>query len=186
MSRNRRNYTKAVYGFDAVVRRVPDEMWGADTPCEGWCARDIVVHSIGVGNAVAAMADTGQMAMPETPEPEPDLVAQWGASRDRTLEALDRPGVLDQPGTYWMRLPTIDELLAFAQWDPLIHTWDLATAVGLEPFPAPEVAESALAVIEPMSDMLRSMHLIGDAVDVPADSDPMTRLLGLTGRDPSA
>jgi uncharacterized protein (TIGR03086 family) len=184
MSRNRRNYTTALFGFDAVVRRVPGDRWAEATCCEGWCARDVVVHSVGVGTALASMAETGELALPATPEPEHDVVAQWTASRDRVLEALDRPGVLDQVGRYWIGESTIDDLLGFAQWDPLIHTWDLATAVGLPPLVDQRVAEAALAVIEPMAEGLRKRHLIGEPVEMPADADPMTRLLGVTGRCP--
>ncbi len=185
MSQNLRHYTKAMYGFDAVVRRVPPERWDADTPCDGWCARDVVTHSIGVSEALATMADTREVALPVTPDAGDDLVAQWSAALDRVLEALDRPGALGQVGTYWLGESTIDELLAFAQWDPLIHAWDLARAVGLEPHLDAGVAASALGVIEPMADQLRGMHLIGDPVEVPAGADPMTRLLGVTGRRPS-
>jgi hypothetical protein len=35
MSTNLQNYTKALYGFDAVVQRVPSDRWDADTPCDG-------------------------------------------------------------------------------------------------------------------------------------------------------
>ena len=51
MSTNSRNYTKALYGFDAVVQRVPADRWDAPSPCEGWCARDVVAHASGVVDA---------------------------------------------------------------------------------------------------------------------------------------
>jgi len=49
MSTNLRNYTKALYGFDAVVQRVPEDRWDADSPCDGWSARDVVTHACGDG-----------------------------------------------------------------------------------------------------------------------------------------
>jgi uncharacterized protein (TIGR03083 family) len=56
VTQNLRNCTKALYGFDAVIQRVPPDAWGADSPCEGWCVRDVVAHACGVMNAVEAMA----------------------------------------------------------------------------------------------------------------------------------
>jgi hypothetical protein len=71
------------------------------------------------------------------------------------------------------------------QWDPLGHSWDLAQATGQEAHADEQVAESAIATIEPMADTLRKMNLMGDPVDVAVDADAMSRFLGLTGRDPN-
>lgn len=184
MSQNLRNYTKALYGFDAVVQRVPAGRWDADSPCHGWCARDVVAHQSGVVDAVAQMARTGEVAMPGMPDPGDDPVGLWNASRDKFLEALDEPDVVKKVGNFWFGESSIDEILAFAQWDPLGHAWDLAQAVGIESCCSQEVALSSLATIEPLADTLRSMGLIGDPVAVPVDADPVTRFLGLTGRNP--
>jgi hypothetical protein len=48
MTESLRNYTKALCGFDAVIQRVPPDAWDADSPCDGWCARDVVAHACGV------------------------------------------------------------------------------------------------------------------------------------------
>lgn len=180
------NYTKALDGFDAVVQRVPTERWGAQSPCEGWTARDVVVHSAGVVNALAEMARSGVVAMPQDPEAGDDVVAVWNTSRDGLLEALDHPGVIERVGEYWFGEMPYENVLAFAMWDPLLHAWDLATAVGIDAPADDELAEASLAVIEPVADMLRSQHLMGDPVEVPAGAPASTRLLGLTGRDPNA
>lgn len=184
MSINSRDYTKALYGFDAVVQRVPADRWDATSPCDGWCARDVVAHAAGVIDAVAQMARTGQVAMPQTPDPGDDPVGLWNTARDNVLDALDQPGVINRVGEYWFGATTIDDLIAFTTWDPLGHAWDLATAVGLDAHTSPEVAEAAIAVISANAGTLRSMQLMGDPVDVPADASPMDRFLGLTGRDP--
>lgn len=38
MSRNLRDFTKAIYGFDAVVRRPPSTAWSDATPAERFLA----------------------------------------------------------------------------------------------------------------------------------------------------
>lgn len=185
MSENLRNYTKALYGFDAVVQRVPADAWDADSPCDGWCARDVVAHVCGVANAIAAMARTGENAMPETPDPGDDPVGLWNASRDGVLEELDHPNVVNRAGVYWFGESTIDDILAFAVWDPLGHSWDLGQAVGVEVPASNDVAEASMAVIGANAETLRGMGLMADPVDVPADAPAMTRFLGLIGRDPN-
>ena len=184
MSENLRNYTKALYGFDAVVQRVPPNAWDADSPCDGWCARDVVAHACGVMNAVEAMARTGQNALPETPDAGDDPVALWNASRDSLLEALDHPDVSSRVGDYWFGESTIDDILAFAVWDPLGHSWDLGQAVGIEDHASADVAAASMEVIGTNAETLRSMGLMGDPIDVPANASAMERFLGLTGRDP--
>ena len=186
MSKNLRNYTKALYGFDAVVQRVPSDRWDADSPCEGWCARDVVAHAAGVVDAVAAMARTGEVAMPEMPDAGDDPVGLWNASLEGVLQELDHPGVVGKVGNYWFGESTIDDILAFTTWDPLGHTWDLAKATGLEAHASNDVAEAMIASIEPNAEMMRSLELMGEPVEVPADADAMTRFLGLIGRDPKS
>ena len=184
MSQNLRNFTKALYGFDAVVQRVGPDQWDAQSPCEGWCARDVVAHAAGVLDAVAEMARTGEVAMPEMPEAGGHVVGLWSTSRDEVLEALDHPGVINQVGDYWFGEATIDDILGFSQWDTLLHSWDLGQAVGLEAYASQEVAEASFTTIGAVAEALRGMNLMADPVDVPSDASPMTRLLGLTGRNP--
>ena len=179
-----RNYTKAVYGFDAVVQRVGPEQWNADTPCDGWCGDDVVAHVVGVLNTIAQMATTGEVAMPQTPDKGDDIVDLWNEGRDNMLAALDQPDVLHKVGTYWFGESTTEDLLAFSQWDTLIHAWDLGQAAGLDPHSSQELAENSIATIAPLAETLRSMNIMGEPVDVPADADAMTSFLGLTGRNP--
>jgi uncharacterized protein (TIGR03086 family) len=184
MSENLRNFTKAIYGFDAVVQRVVAHQWSADTPCDGWCAKDVVAHHCGVIEAVIEMVRTGEVSMPATPDVGDDPVGYWNRTRDGILEALDRPGALQTTGAFWWGEMSIDQLLAFVQWDPLGHSWDLAQATGQEAHADEAVAESAIATIAPMAETLRRFQLMGPPIEVAANADAMTRFLALTGRDP--
>ena len=114
-----------------MVQRVPADRWGAASPCEGWSASDVVAHCAGVIDAIAQMARSGAGAAPQMPDPGDDVVGLWNAARDNLLEALDHPGVLGQVGEYWFGESTIDDVLAFAQWDPLVHAWDVGQAAAI-------------------------------------------------------
>jgi hypothetical protein len=39
--------------------------------------------------------------------------------------------------------------------------------------------------MEPMEDAMRASGQYGPKVEVPADADPQTRLIGFSGRDPA-
>ena len=186
MSLNLRNYTKALYGMDAVVQRVPGDAWGSPTPCEGWTASDVVAHCIGVMAALKKQVETGEFALPEHPDEPDDLLEAWNTARDETLEALDQPGVLGREGNYWIGPGTVDDLLGFALWDPLTHSWDLATATGVDAAGSDELAAAAMPVIGEMAPTLRQMGLLADPIEVPANAAMMDRFLGLTGRNPVA
>ncbi len=185
MSENLRNFTKAVYGMDAVVKRVPSDRWDAPSPCEGWSARDVVAHQVGVLRGLAETVRSGEMALPAEPEDRSDPVGLWSEVRDDVLAALDRSGALQQHGRFWFGEMSVDELIGVVQWDPLTHAWDVATAVGIDAHIDPELAEHSHATIAPMRETLAKRKLVSpDAVEVPAEADVVSRYLGLVGRDP--
>jgi uncharacterized protein (TIGR03086 family) len=185
MSKNLRNFTSALYGFDAVVRRMPADAWDQASGCEGWSGRDVLQHQCAVMNGVEALARTGQMAAPSAPDDVSDPVATWNACRQQLTETLDQPGVLQQAGPFWFDTPTIDDTIGFVQWDLLGHTWDLAQAGNLEAPLDEEAASAALEQVLAMQPMLIESGRIGQPVDVPADASVGDRYLGAIGRNPA-
>ncbi|MEL6982582.1 MAG: TIGR03086 family metal-binding protein [Actinomycetota bacterium] len=185
MSENLRNFTKAVYGMDAVVRRVPAERWDSPSPCDGWSARDVVAHQVGVFRGLAETVRTGEMTLPAEPEERDDPVGLWSAARDEVMASLDRRGVLQQAGRFWFGEMTVDELIAVVQWDPLTHAWDVATAAGIDAHLDPGLAQRSYETISSMRPNLVKRQLVSaEEVEVPADADPVSRYLGLVGRNP--
>ena len=186
MSENLRNFTKALYGMDAVVRRVDADRWDDPSPCPGWSARDVVAHQVGVLRGLTETVRTGEMAVPAEPDERSDPVALWNEARDAVVESLDQPGRLQQSGRYWFGEMTIDELIAVVQWDPLTHAWDLAKATGQEAHLDEGLARRSHDTIAPMREALAKRNLVSEApVPVSDDADIVSRYLGLVGRDPS-
>ncbi len=180
MSVNLRNFTRSVYAFDAVVQRVPADQWAAPTPCVEWNAAELVAHQCAVLNGVKLMAETGQMA-PPTPSPDADPVSMWNACRDGVLAALDGQGVLAQPGPFWFRAATIDEVCAAVQWDPVTHAWDLATATGIDHGLDDELIEITIAQVAPRAEMLVTSGRTAEQSQ-PVDATPLARYLAMVGR----
>lgn len=184
MSENLRNFTAAVYGFDAVVQRMPADAWDTQSACAEWTGRELLQHQCAVINGVAAVAASGQMAAPSAPDDVSDPVATWDECRDQLLAALDQPGVLQQEGPFWFDAATVDDMIGIVQWDPLAHAWDLAKTCGIDPCLNEKVAAASVGSIEAMQPMLVKTGRIGEPVEVPADAPASTRFLGATGRNP--
>ena len=131
MSTNLRNSTKTVYGFDHVIKLVPDKVFAKQTPCADWKGADLVGHVLGGMKAVHAAATTG--AMPKIwPKPGTDPAAAWAKLRDQTLEDLDQPATLHKVAETFFGPMPVDNFIAVMSADLLIHTWDLARTAKVD------------------------------------------------------
>jgi uncharacterized protein (TIGR03086 family) len=65
--------------------------------------------------------------------------------------------------------------------DSVIHSWDLARAVGADETLDPELVDFAYAALRESAEDWRSGGAFGPAKQ-PADDSPQSRLLALTGR----
>jgi len=68
--------------------------------------------------------------------------------------------------------------------DVFMHTWDLARATGQDDRLDAEFCALLVGGMADFEDAMRSSGQYGARVDVPADADPQSRLLGFIGRDP--
>ena len=75
-------------------------------------------------------------------------------------------------------------LLPALTTDVLIHTWDLARAVGLDVVLDEDLCEVALAGAQAKEAALRESGMFAASVTVPVAADVQSRLLGFLGRDP--
>ena len=183
MSENLRRYTRALYGFDAVVRRTPTDAWSSDSPCDGWTAADVVAHNVGMNRMIAGFT-RGDGAPHADHIVSDDPAAAWAESLDDLLASLDRQGALQTVAmTPWGELP-VEKFLGFVWVDPVIHTWDLAMAVGQEPVLAADLVELGAARLERAGDSLVGPGRFEAAVSVADDASTLERFISLSGRTP--
>jgi hypothetical protein len=78
----------------------------------------------------------------------------------------------------------MDTWLSFAVWDPIVHTWDLAAAVGQQTFVDARMCGVALEAARAFDaeHNLRRPGVVAPEVDSASD-DPLERLLRFAGRD---
>ena len=65
-------WNQAADAFTQRYEAIAEGQWEADTPCEGWCVKDLVDHAVGVQAGY-----TGNMLGAEIPEG-----ADWPTARD--------------------------------------------------------------------------------------------------------
>jgi uncharacterized protein (TIGR03083 family) len=213
MSLSTRRYVQAVYGLDAVAQRVGDSQWDAPSPCEAWVARDVLVHNAWSFELIVWMAEGRPVSVPpgeggdvQTPtddgfvfptavmdayanldaEFRADPLGAWSRARDRLVAVLDAPGV----GAVRTRGPwgetDMDSWLKFGVWDPLVHTWDLAEAVGQVTAVDSGLCADALIQAQEHDRLhnLRRPFAVGDDRE-PENDTPLARLIAFAGRDPN-
>jgi len=173
-------YRRLADRFTTVVGDVPDDAWAADSPCEGWSAREVVGHVVESEAGFLARFD-------RAPELSGDPLADWPTVRDTMQACLDDPEVagIEYDGMFGRTTfaATVDQFMCA---DLVVHAWDVARATGLtqhEAMPAEEV-ERIHGELHHVGPALRSPGVFGPEVEVPADAPAQDRFLGFIGRHP--
>jgi uncharacterized protein (TIGR03086 family) len=171
--------------FGAVAAAVRPEQWDGPAPVAGWPARDVVRHL--VEWFPPFLAGGAAVELPPGPSVDQDPAAAWRHLQDQIQALLDDPAsaerVLSNPHIGEVPLPRA--VSQFFTGDVFMHTWDLARATGQDDTLDPGRCAEMLAGMEAYEDAMRSSGQYGPAVEVAADADVQSRLLGFIGRDPA-
>ena len=183
MSENTDKYRRAVSGMTAVVDAVPRDAWSAPSPCEGWTAKDVVGHVIGGMQRISGSGPSGPPAASGL-GPDDDPVDSYHQARERAFTALDTVDLsMMVPGPAG-DMPLDQMVGVFATMDVIVHTWDLAHAVGLPVTLDQDLVQEAYDRLRPMDAMIRVPGVFGPKVDPPAGADLQTQLMCFLGRKP--
>jgi uncharacterized protein (TIGR03086 family) len=158
--------------------------WDVPAPVEGWTARDVVRHL--TEWLPAFLASGAGLDLPHGPSVDEDPVAAWQVHCDGVQAVLDDPETAHRElsNPHIGRLPLAVAIDQFYTSDVFMHTWDLARATGQDDRLDPAFCAQLLGGMEQMEEVIRSSGQYGPRVEVPADADTQTRLLGFIGRDP--
>jgi len=160
--------------FSARYDAITEEQWAASTPCEGWTVKDLVDHAVGVQIGFAAGLVGADVAEG----------ADWPAARDAIRAAAQDASVLE--GTTDMGpMGEVPKTVPFgiAASDLLVHTWDLARAIGAdETLPADAVSAAYAGLQRFPEPMMRAPERFGPAIECADDADEQTKMLSFAGR----
>ncbi len=160
-----------------VHAQIGDDQWDNQTPCSDWTVRELVDHLQWHGTALSMLgADIGPG----------DGWADIRAALDAVLaDTSNLEGAVPQFGG----MPKPD-LAGFLIGDRLIHTWDLARAIGVDDtLPADPVAAAMAGLQHAPSEFLRNPNPLGIAmmgrpVEVRDDASAQDKMLAFSGRRP--
>lgn len=170
------DYDRAADGFAAVLAGCGEDL-SAPSPCPEWRAQDVVDHVLG---GTAHFTNLFGGAVPDVDGPLPD---RYGALRAAIVEAVQAPGAVDKP----VPSPIGGELPAGVMFgifttDTLLHTWDLAKALGQDVELDPELLERSWQNALPLTDAIRGPGLFGPELAVAEDAPMQAKALAFFGR----
>ena len=169
-------YERAATSAAVMAHSVAADQMTLVTPCRQWDVSALLEHmSGGAAYLMDAMGVPGNGLR----WPDPAVVTACA-------DALRRPGALARrcmspAGFEW----SVAEAAGGTAMDQLIHTWDLAVAIGADRHLDGEVVEAVVDMFLPqMPEIGRQTGLVGPAVLVHAGASAQDRLLGAMGRNP--
>lgn len=160
--------------FALRLGAVGDDQWEGATPCDAWTVRQLVDHAVGTQVRFGGLLGLRSESV------------DWPGVCESMTELLSGEGVLD--GT--VNVGPLGEMskiqvLDVCTNDLLIHTWDLARAIGYsEALPVDAVSSCYQWLQDLPVELVRSAGRYVDAVSVDADADLQTKMLAFAGRKP--
>jgi len=179
-------FERAAQGFGRHVRSIGEGQWHDPTPCTDWDVRTLVNHvtveQLWVPPLAQGSTVTDIGALFDGDQLGDDPVAAWDAAVKASLATFGAPGALD--GT--VSLSAGEKPTAEYCWemttDALIHSWDLARAIGADESLDPELADLVYERTLPVAASLQETGLFAPPVPVPDDASLQTKLLAIFGR----
>ncbi|OBF49104.1 hypothetical protein A5756_24965 [Mycobacterium sp. 852002-53434_SCH5985345] len=161
----------------AVCRRFGEAVWSADgrwdrrSPCDQWDARAVLEHVIGFHD-VLILRPLG--LKPDRSREDPR--ARWQVTYD-SLTAAFEPDKATQLDAFKL-VPNLTR-------DVLVHTWDLARAVGADDRLDAAWCRLFYDTLPTDALALTSSGMFNPPVAVPDERDSQGKLLARLGRDPA-
>src|ERR1700722_15135809 len=180
MSQAQDRYRLPAGAFDARVQAAPPDSWDVQSPCTDWRARDVVAHVVeGHRRLIAEVAggDSGAMTADEDPK------AAWTSAYAAMRELTEDPEAMARsvPGPTGP-MPLEQMLPQFVCMDILVHTWDLARAVGGDERLDEDSVRRAYETLKPMDAMIRPPTVFAPKWPPPPGADVQTEFLYFLGR----
>jgi len=173
-------YRVVASGFDAAVKAVSPDNWEVQTPCEEWTTRDVVAHVVQGHRRVIAAVRGGE-SEPVSSDEDPRLA--WETASQALDEITSDGGALaeeiDGPTG---RMPVGQIIGQFVTMDVLVHTWDLARAVGADERLDEGSVCQAYEALKPMDVIIRQPYVFGPKLEPPLGADLQAEFLCFLGR----
>jgi uncharacterized protein (TIGR03086 family) len=181
------SYAEAVAAFDCVIKQVSPADWTLPTPCSDWDVRALVNHVVGEACwtppllAGRTIADIGDRFSGDLLGADP--LAAWTVARQAATDAVARAAIAEAlVDTSAGTIPAV-EFVHQLTADHLVHSWDLAVAIGADQSLDPALVDTVAEWFTAHAEEYRAAGASAAEASVPADAEPQRRLLAAFGRD---
>ncbi|MSW37897.1 MAG: TIGR03086 family protein [Actinobacteria bacterium] len=171
------DYRRATDAFGRRVALITGEQWGGSTPCTEWSVRDLVAHVLYEQLWIPPLVngytifDVGDRL--DGDQLGGDALGAWRRAQADVVKTIAIDGALERIVNLSSGARSAADYLAEVTVDTLIHTWDLARAIGDD---------------ERLDDRLVRETLVAKCAEDEADfrlgGDDQSTLLSLFGRTP--
>lgn len=178
--------TDAIEGFGQRLSAVAASQWDAATPCGDWDVRNLVNHVVGEllwvpplldGMTIAEVGDRFDGDILGS-----DPFATFESAAGAAQAAVSAAGAQERTVHLSFGDFAGGEYLSQVTADVIIHSWDLARAVGADDRISAALITFVDEFLSPQIDAWRSAGAFGPAVDAGPDATDQERLLAHTGR----
>jgi uncharacterized protein (TIGR03086 family) len=182
-------YRRSVAGFTERVRQVRPDQWSAPTPCADWDVRALVNHIVYEERWMpplfggATIAEVGDRYEGDLLGDDP--AGRAGEAAAEADAAVAEPGALDRMVHLSFGDTPGHEYLGQLFADHLVHSWDLAAAIGADRTLDAQAVRALAEWFASRSDDYRAAGAIGPRVEVPDGAGEQDRLIAAFGRDPA-
>ena len=137
-------------GFERRLREVGEDDWHRSTPCVDWDVYRLVNHVVVGGGRYGRLVRGGTreafLAERQLDALADGALAAWESNRAICAEAFAEPGALERTVPFSTGDISSRILAQIRVVEVVVHTWDLARALGLDESVDPELAAFALRV----------------------------------------
>jgi uncharacterized protein (TIGR03086 family) len=180
-------HAEALQLFTDRVHAVRDDQWSAPTPCTEWSVRDLVAHLTSEQLWVPSLVTEGLTVAEVGDAYDGDVlgddpVAVWDRAAAGAREAFAAPGAFGRTVHLSYGDTAADAYCAQMVSDAVVHSWDLARAIGADEGLPEDLVAFTRREVEPYAKGLSQTGLFAPAVRTEKDAHPQTQLLALLGR----
>lgn len=129
-------FVRASAGFEGRLGAVGPEHWTRPTPCTEWNVRQLVNHmtrgNLGYVRLLRGGSGAEFLRLRDADALGADPVGAYRRSVQECAEAFADPGAFQRVLDYPLGKVTGRQALAVRTTDTVVHTWDLARAVGAD------------------------------------------------------
>ena len=172
-------HLRACAGFSKVVGQAHGQ-WDSASPCPEWDARVVVEHVIGFHDALL-LGPLG--AKPH--RPREDTAVRWSVTVSAIVAVFDEIGASTLASVRAATGQELRDLLPMLTTEMLVHTWDLACAVGAERTLNADLCEAAFELARSNQEQIGASGMFATPVAVAEDASVADKLIALLCRDPA-